>query len=51
MQGLAGALLTQDTAVVLGQSGRLSPMGCSMLATALRLPKVCSSAPALDSFL
>ena len=40
MQGLAGALLTLDTGVALGQSGRLSAMGCAMLAMLLRMPKV-----------
>ena len=39
-QGLAGALLTLDTGVALGQSGRLSAMGCAMLAMLLRMPKV-----------
>lgn len=41
VQGLAGALLTADTAgVALGQAGRLSVLGCAMLATVLRMPKV-----------
>lgn len=44
VQGLAAALLTHDNpAVALGEASgraRLSTLGCAMLATVLRLPKV-----------
>ncbi len=46
MQGLAASLLTHDSpAIKLGDPAgraRLSTLGCAMLGTVLRLPKVCS---------